>query len=200
MWTSDELNHYLDFPHVGQVFRIERIVTDLHRRNERREVSYGITSLTPRRARPARVLELNRGHWCIENRVHWVRDVTFDEDRCRVRKNAAAQVMASLRNLAISLLRLAGVCNIAWAMRHLAHNSAKALRLIGLYALVGRAPRVLPTTLVGCGHGAGTDRPQNPQNRHFPVARAPDPLPTAPHSSLSPRPRSSDRSGSATLT
>ncbi|MEW6746257.1 MAG: hypothetical protein AB1486_26245 [Planctomycetota bacterium] len=66
------------------------------------------------------------------NRVHRVRDMTFNEDRSRLRKKAEAQVMASLCNLAISLLRLAAVFNIAWAMRRLAHNSAGALRPIGL--------------------------------------------------------------------
>lgn len=81
---------------------------------------------------PAQLLQLNRGHWGIENGVHWVRDVTFDEDRCRVRKGAAAQAMASLRNLAIALLRLAGAANIARGLRHLTRHIEKALRLIGL--------------------------------------------------------------------
>lgn len=83
-------------------------------------------------ATPAQLLQLNRGHWGIENGLHWVRDVTFDEDRCRVRKGTAAQVMASLRNLVIALLRLAGAANIARELRHLARHIEKALRLIGL--------------------------------------------------------------------
>ena len=78
------------------------------------------------------MLELNRGHWSIENRVHWVRDVTFDEDRSQVRKGAAAQVMACLRNVALSVLRRAGATNIAAALRHCAGNIPKVLRLIGL--------------------------------------------------------------------
>jgi hypothetical protein len=95
-------------------------------------VAYGITSLPREQADPARLLALNRAHWAIENRLHWVRDVTFDEDRCRIRKGAGAHVMASLRNVAISLLRLAGAANIAQALRRCAWNRRRALRLIGL--------------------------------------------------------------------
>jgi hypothetical protein len=78
------------------------------------------------------LLELSRGHWTIENRLHWVRDVTFDEDRCRIRKGAGAQVMASLRNLAISLLRIAGARYIPSALRACSWMGQNVLRLIGL--------------------------------------------------------------------
>jgi hypothetical protein len=78
------------------------------------------------------LLELSRAHWTIENRLHWVRDVTFDEDRCRIRKGAGAQVMASLRNLAISLLRMAGARYIAPALRACARMGENVLRLIGM--------------------------------------------------------------------
>ncbi len=132
IWTSTELVGYLEFPHVAQVFRVERHTTDLAGQHPRTEVAYGITSLTPAKADPARLLALNRAPWAIENRVHWVRDVTFDEDRSRVRKGAGAHVMASLRNVAISLLRLAGAANIAEALRDCTWNSAQAFRLIGL--------------------------------------------------------------------
>jgi hypothetical protein len=81
---------------------------------------------------PCRLLALNRGGWSIENRLHWVRDVTFDEDRSQVRKGARAQAMAALRNLAIGLLRRAGARNIAAALRHCGRYVEKALRLIGL--------------------------------------------------------------------
>lgn len=64
-----------------------------------------ITDLTPDQADPARLLALNRGHWCIENRLHWVRDVTFDEDRCQVRTHHGPRVLASLRNFIIGLCR-----------------------------------------------------------------------------------------------
>jgi hypothetical protein len=95
-------------------------------------VAYGVTSLAPGQADPARLLALNRAHWAIENRLHWVRDVTFDEDRSQVRKGAGPHIMASLRNLVISLLRLAGAQNIARALRRCAWHAPTALRLIGL--------------------------------------------------------------------
>ncbi len=96
------------------------------------EVLYGITSLTPAAASPARLLALHRGHWAIENKVHYVRDRTFDEDRSQVRRRGAPQAMASLRNLAISVLRLAGADNIAAALRFCARKVRLTLRLLGL--------------------------------------------------------------------
>ena len=78
------------------------------------------------------MLALSRGHWTIENRLHWVREVTFDEDRSRVRKGAGAQVMASMRNLAISLLRMAGARYIAPVLRRCARSDPQTPRLIGL--------------------------------------------------------------------
>ena len=75
-------------------------------------------------ASPHRLLALWRGHWGIENRLHWVRGMTLDEDRSQVRTGAAPQVMAALRNMTISLLRLAQEKNIAAALRrHAAHPS-----------------------------------------------------------------------------
>ena len=101
-------------------------------RKFRIETVHGLSSLSSKRATRARLLALSRGHWTIENRLHWVRDVTFDEDRSRVRKGPGAQVTASLRNLAISLLRLAGARYIAPALRHCARSDSLALRLLGL--------------------------------------------------------------------
>jgi hypothetical protein len=72
----------------------------------------------------------------MENRLHWVRDVTFDEDRCCVRKEIGAQVMASLRNLAISLLRMAGARYIPPALRACSRLGPRFLRLIGLFARI----------------------------------------------------------------
>lgn len=98
----------------------------------RTETAYGATSLTPKKADAARLLKLNRGHWCIENRLHWVRDVTFDEDRSQVRKGSGPQVLATLRNLAISLFRLNEIKNIAQAVRNCGYNQENALQFIGL--------------------------------------------------------------------
>jgi hypothetical protein len=130
--TSTELLGYIDFPHAAQVFFLHRHTTDLNGNDLRSEFTYGITSLSPEKANPSRLLELNRAQWSIENKVHWVRDVTFDEDRSRVRKHSGPQVMASLRNLSISLLRMAGATNIAQAIRGCSWNKNRALRLIGL--------------------------------------------------------------------
>jgi predicted transposase YbfD/YdcC len=132
IWTSSALNGYLNFPCVGQVFCIQRNTTQILTEKQRSETVYGVTSLTAQQADPARLLELSRAHWCIENRLHWVRDVTFDEDRCRIRKGAGAQVMASLRNLAISLLRMAGARYIAPALRACSRLGQNVLRLLGL--------------------------------------------------------------------
>ncbi len=132
IWTSTELNDYLDFPRLKQVFRIERVTTDLQGEPLRHEVTYGVSSLAQQKASAADLLQYVRGHWEIENRLHWVRDVTFDEDRSQVRRGSGPQMMASLRNLAISLLRMAGATNIASASRHLGRRSDKALRLLGL--------------------------------------------------------------------
>lgn len=99
----------------------------------RTETVYGVTSLRPTQASPARLLALVRAHWTIENRLHWVRDVTFDEDRSQVRRGAGPQVMATLRNLAISLLRLAGAPLIAPALRHVGwQGRAFIFRLLGI--------------------------------------------------------------------
>ena len=128
--TSTDLNDYLHFPHVAQVFVIQRITLNLITGVQHCETVYGVTSLTPKKASPARLLALNRNHWCVES-LHYVRDVTFDEDRCRIRKHAGARVMASFRNLAISLLRLASETNIAEGLRACARDYQRPLRLLG---------------------------------------------------------------------
>ena len=96
------------------------------------ETVYGLTSLSPRQASPAQLLAYNRGHWQIENRLHHVRDMTFDEDRSQVRRGRRPHVMATLRNVAISLMRLAGATSIATATRYLGRRVDRPLRLLGL--------------------------------------------------------------------
>lgn len=137
IWTSTELNGYIDFPHVGQVFCIRRTTTDLagnvvKGRKSITDVVYGLTSLTPLKGSPETVLAHNRSHWHVENRLHYVRDMTYDEDRSQVRKRNGPHAMATIRNVAISLLRLAGVQNIAVATRHLGRQAQRPLRLLGL--------------------------------------------------------------------
>ena len=100
-------------------------------------VSYAISSLPATDADARRLLSLSRGHWGIENRLHWVRDVTFDEDRSQVRTGAAPQVLAGLRNLVISLVRRAGHSNVAAALRrHNAHLS-EAFDMMGFTCQAG---------------------------------------------------------------
>ena len=111
---------------------IQRHVAALDGRSRSVELAYGVTSLTSKQADPARLLALVRGHWQIENRLHWVRDVTFDEDRSQVRTGQAPHVMATLRNLAISTLRRAGAANIAAALRWVGRDQTRALGLLGL--------------------------------------------------------------------
>jgi predicted transposase YbfD/YdcC len=93
-------------------------------------VAYAVTSLSPQKASPQRLLTLWRGHWGIENRLHWVRDVTFDEDRSAIRTGAAPQIMAALRNTVISMLRLAGSTNIAATLRRHAAHPLEALAIL----------------------------------------------------------------------
>ena len=128
--TTVALNAYLDFPHVGQICRIERQVTVSKTGRTRTEQIFCITDLTPEQADPGQLLALNRGHWSIENRLHWVRDVTFDEDRCQVRKGHGPQVLACLRNAVIGLLRRLirqPRQSIASMIRHFAAHPAQAL-------------------------------------------------------------------------
>jgi hypothetical protein len=120
------------FPHARQVLVLDRHTTDLAGGHPRTEIVYGITSLNAARADPARLAWLVRGHWEIENRLHWVRDVTFDEDRSQVRAGHGPQVMASLRNLAVSLLRLAGHRSIAQGVRWAGRDPTRALGLLGV--------------------------------------------------------------------
>jgi predicted transposase YbfD/YdcC len=130
--TSEALIGYSDWPGLAQVFELGRHVMFPKTGKERVEVVYGVTSLRPERATPERLLTLVRGQWQIENKSHWVRDVTFDEDRSQVRCGNIPQVMAALRNTAIGLLRGAGYPNIAAACRQLAAQPLQALALIGI--------------------------------------------------------------------
>jgi hypothetical protein len=96
------------------------------------EVIYGITSLTEQEADAARLLALARGHWGIENKLHYVRDVTLGEDGCRVRKGAAPQVLAATRNAVIHLLAAVGASSNAAAIRRLNSHPDEALALLDL--------------------------------------------------------------------
>jgi hypothetical protein len=75
---------------------------------------------------------LVRQHWQIENHIHWVRDVTFDEDRSQGRCGSIPQVMAVFRNTVIGLMHWAGETNIAAACRRFAAQPWSALAIIGI--------------------------------------------------------------------
>lgn len=122
----------MDFPHVGQVFCIKREFTNINTKVKSTETVYGITSLTADKATAGYLLELNRGHWSIENSLHYVRDVTFDEDRSQIRTKNAPQVMSTLRSLAISLFRWFGKTNIAKTLRMMAAKPHLALHMLRL--------------------------------------------------------------------
>lgn len=111
------------------MFRIERESVQLSTGKARAETVYGVTSLGPDAAPPGRLMALIRGHWTVENRSHYVRDVTFDEDRSQIRRGA--QQMACLRNLAISLLRLSGYESVAEGIRACMWRPAMAMTIIG---------------------------------------------------------------------
>jgi hypothetical protein len=127
IWTSNELQGYIDFPYGKTVFRIERAALFPKSGKCRSETAYGITSLEND---PKRILAFNRGHWEIENRLHWVRDVTFDEDRHQARKGA--HLMASIRNLVISLIRLLKFRYIPQGLRYFSAHMEDVLSIIGL--------------------------------------------------------------------
>ncbi len=122
------------FPGLSQIFRLERERVQKKTKQRESEVVYGITSLPAAQAGPKRLLRLTRGQWRIENRSHYVRDVTFREDQSKVRNGTIAQVMAAVRNTTIGLLRLAGRKNIAAATRYYAGHPAKAVALLGVTA------------------------------------------------------------------
>ena len=119
------------FPGAVQAFRLRRDSGDLDGVWTRKEIVYGITSLPPGLADPAQLNHYERRHWVVEDRLHWVRDVTFHEDASQMRTGTAPRALAALRNLAISVIRLAGRANIAHARRDLLdHNDAfAALRI-----------------------------------------------------------------------
>jgi len=136
----------LGFPHAAQVFLIERYTTRTVRRRgkgkgERKYKKVrvtaavavlGVTSLSAREAAPVHIAAYVRGHWSIENKIHWVRDVTFSEDASQIRTGSRPRVMATLRNLAIGLIRQAGHTKIAATLRRIRNNPHLLLPILGL--------------------------------------------------------------------
>jgi predicted transposase YbfD/YdcC len=132
--VSTDLAPYLathsPWPDSAQVARLIRRVTMTATGLTRQKTVYLITTLTPTQASPQRLLDLVRGHWHSENRLHYVRDVTFGEDRSRLRSGAAPQVLAALRNLVITLIHRTGSRDIAASRRAFAYHPKRALALL----------------------------------------------------------------------
>lgn len=128
--VSQTLNDYLDWPHVAQVFRIDREVWHDQGRRKTRQTVYGLTSLTPEEASPQRLLELLRGYWGIENGLHYRRDVTFHEDATRTRVGHTGHNLAILNNLVIALSLSHGHKNLAEARRRFCALPQQALELV----------------------------------------------------------------------
>lgn len=128
--TSCLLTGYAAWPHLQQVFKLEREVWDLQKNPLRAEIVYGLTSLSAREAHAARLLELTRSYWGIENGLHYRRDVTLHEDATRMRHMQQAELVAILNNLVLSLLHQHGWHNLASALRYYDAQPAQALRLV----------------------------------------------------------------------
>jgi len=122
IWTTTELNDYLDFPHVGQAFLVERHCTEKKTGKTSLEIAYGLTSRTPEQANPRRVLKVNRGHWTIENSCHYILDWNYDEDRSRIRTGHGPENITRLRRFAISVIKSQGARSVAQKMRQLTRN------------------------------------------------------------------------------
>ena len=122
----------INFPYAAQVVVVSREVTNLKGSKVSTETSFYVTSLTPSKADANRIAKIVRGHWEIENGLHWVRDVTWDEDRSQVRTGSAPRSLASFRNLAIGVLRHAGETNTARGIRWASREHVRPLELLGM--------------------------------------------------------------------
>jgi predicted transposase YbfD/YdcC len=125
IWCSTALNEHLDFPHVGQVFLIERETLYKSTGKITDDVVLGVTSRTPEQASPQRILKVNRGHWTIENRCHYVIDWNFDEDRSRIRTGHGPENITRLRRFACGVIQFIskGKSSISQKMQQLNRNT-----------------------------------------------------------------------------
>ena len=123
IWVTTALNDYLDFPHVGQTFMVERIRTHKKSGKQSQDIAYGITSKTPALASAAQVLQDNREHWSIENSCHYIIDWNYDEDRSRIRTGYGPENMTRLRRFAVGLIKSKRVPSVAQKMRELTMNT-----------------------------------------------------------------------------
>jgi len=129
IWVTDAGG--IEFPHAAQVLRIRRDTYDLTGTALAKEVVHGITSLDPGRGAPAALAGLTQGQWGIES-VHWIRDTVFEEDASTGYAGNGPQVMATLRNIAISLLHLAGITEINRTLQRITRDRTRALLFLPL--------------------------------------------------------------------
>lgn len=134
LYATDRINEYLDWPGVGQVCRIDR--TRSEHGHTSQETVYAITSLTPERADAKMLQRIWRGHWGIENRLHYIRDVTLGEDACRVTSGHAPQALAAIRNLVVHLLTQENPSNRAAAMRKFSLHPKSAATTLGVIGVL----------------------------------------------------------------
>jgi hypothetical protein len=128
--ASTRLAGHTDWPGLAQVCRVAR--TTFRDGQSSIEIEYAITSVPRSQAGAVQLLQWWREHWGIENRSHYVRDVTWQEDACRIRKGHAAENFAALRNALTSCLRLAGYANIASALRAYTWQTQRMLAMLGI--------------------------------------------------------------------
>jgi len=128
--TSSQLNDFLDWPFLQQVFKLERSVTIQKTGQTRHEISYGITSLSAEQASPDQLLKMLRSYWGIENGLHYRRDVPFHEDQTRFTKDSAAHIMSIINNIVLALIAKAGYPLVPSARRYFAANLDEAFNLL----------------------------------------------------------------------
>jgi len=128
--TSSMLKDFLDWPYLEQVFKLDYRTVNLNTGQVRQQTHYGLTSLTATEASPQRLLTLKRHYWGIENRLHYRRDVSLNEDRCRLRIGHAARTMAILNNLVLALIDRLDFQTVPDARRRFSAKPLEALHLL----------------------------------------------------------------------
>jgi len=128
--TSSQLNDFLDWPFLQQVFKLERYITISKTGRIRHEIIYGVTSLPAEFASPCQLLQMLRSYWQIENNLHYPRDVTLHEDQTRFKKRSAAHIMAIINNLVLGLIANSDFPFVPSARRFFAANPEQAIALL----------------------------------------------------------------------
>ena len=126
--VSEGVSAQIKWPGISQICRITRTVEKYGKTTT--SVSFAITSLPANKYSPEALLKLNRGHWSIENKSHWVRDSTLGEDRSTIRTLGIPQVFSAFRNTTLSLLKYAGFKNMVEGMEVFAEQKYRAIELI----------------------------------------------------------------------